>query len=157
MMMSRTSQSDPAGQELVEFALILPLLLLFLFGIIEFGIAVYRYNAMANIGREVARYGAINPDSVCRETNCECATPPPIAAHIEDEILPRWATAVPIDTLAITPCLTLGSFISSTIQVTVTYDHQFLTGPIIAAVGGSGQLTMRTVSTMQLERPVSAP
>ncbi len=149
-MNKRVWASSERGQELVEFALILPLLLLFLFGIIEFGIAVYRYNAIANIGREVARYGSINPDSVHPD-------PAPINTHINDEILPRWATAVSIDDLTITPTLTLGDFINSTVNVTVTYQHQFLTGPIIAVVGSGGELTMRTVSTMHLERPVTSP
>ncbi len=49
------------GQQLVEFALLLPLLLLLLFGIIEFGIAVFRYNTIANVSREVARYGIVHP------------------------------------------------------------------------------------------------
>jgi Flp pilus assembly protein TadG len=147
-MIKRLWRTVQPGQELVEFALILPLLLLFLFGIIEFGIAVYRYNLIANVGREVARYGSINPDSVYPD-------PAPIAEYIAQEIYPRWATAIPTETLTITPTLSGGAFISSTVNVTVTYRHQFLTGPIIAAVGGGGELTMRTVSTMHLERPVT--
>jgi Flp pilus assembly protein TadG len=143
----RVWDSSERGQELVEFALILPLLLLLLFGIIEFGIVVYRYNLIAHMGREVARYGSINPDTV--------EPPGPLNAHIESVIYPQWATAIPTDTLTITATLTPGAFISSTVNVTVTYRHQFLTGPIIAAVGGDGQMTMRTVSTMHLERPVA--
>jgi Flp pilus assembly protein TadG len=153
-MIRRLWTSSERGQELVEFALILPLLLLFLFGIIEFGIAVYRYNAVANIGREVARYGSIKPDSV-KLADPSDPNSAPIMAHINLEIYPRWATAVPTDTLTVTPTLTLGNFISSTVNVTVTYQHQFLTGPIMAIAGGNGQLTMRTVSTMHLERPVT--
>jgi Flp pilus assembly protein TadG len=144
----RVWDTSERGQELVEFALILPLLLLLLFGIIEFGIVVYRYNLIAHMGREVARYGSINPDTVSPD-------PDPINAHIQSVIYPQWATAMPTDTLTITATVTPGHFISSTVNVTVTYRHQFLTGPIIAAVGGDGRMTMRTVSTMHLERPLA--
>ena len=48
------------GQQLVEFALLLPLLLLCLLGIIEFGIAVFRYDTIANASREIARYGIVH-------------------------------------------------------------------------------------------------
>ena len=41
-----------AGQELVEFALILPLLLLLFLGIIEFGRAMLAYNTIANAARK---------------------------------------------------------------------------------------------------------
>lgn len=150
-MIKHTSTTQ-RGQELVEFALILPLLLLFLFGIIEFGIAVYRYNAIANIGREVARYGAIHPDSAKPVASPGRAL---IFDYIEAEVYPRWATALPTTTLTITPTLSGGAFISSTINVTVSYQHQFLTGPIHAVVGGDGQITMQTVSTMHLERPAT--
>ena len=50
-----------AGQELVEFALILPLLLLLFLGIIEFGRAMLAYNTIANAAREGARYGIVTP------------------------------------------------------------------------------------------------
>ena len=51
-----------AGQELVEFALILPLLLLLFLGIIEFGRAMLAYNTIANAAREGARYGIVDPE-----------------------------------------------------------------------------------------------
>ena len=43
------------GQDLVEFALVAPLLFLLLFGIMEFGVAVWHYNTIANAAREGAR------------------------------------------------------------------------------------------------------
>lgn len=49
------------GQGLVEFALILPLLLLIILGIIEFGRAFYIYSNLFNAAREGTRYGMTNP------------------------------------------------------------------------------------------------
>ncbi|GAB4481776.1 MAG: hypothetical protein Kow0088_24270 [Anaerolineales bacterium] len=46
------------GQGLVEFALILPLLLLLIFGVIEMGRAFYIYIIVTSTSREAARYGS---------------------------------------------------------------------------------------------------
>jgi Flp pilus assembly protein TadG len=48
------------GQALPEFALVLPLILLILFGAIELGRAVYIYNTLANAARQGARVAAVN-------------------------------------------------------------------------------------------------
>jgi Flp pilus assembly protein TadG len=133
------------GQGLVEFALILPLLLLLLLGIIEFGIAVYAYNTTANVGREVARYGVVHPD------------PTAIAYWIDEEggfspEIQRWTTGLITSTLMITPTCASTGPLSNTVQVTVTYKHQFLTGPVIIALGGNDELDLQTVTTMFAER-----
>lgn len=49
------------GQGLVEFALILPVLLLVLMGIIEFGYVFAAYTSLFNAAREGSRYGAVRP------------------------------------------------------------------------------------------------
>jgi len=51
------------GQELVEFALILPLLLLLIVGIFEFGYIVFAYNTLSNAVREGARLGGDHRDA----------------------------------------------------------------------------------------------
>lgn len=57
---SRSQQSD-RGQGLVEFALILTLLLLFIMGILDFGRAFLLYTSLFNAAREGARWGTVNP------------------------------------------------------------------------------------------------
>ena len=52
---------DNKGQELVEYALTLPILLLLVLGIMEFGLAIFAYNTVANAAREGARVGAVVP------------------------------------------------------------------------------------------------
>ena len=48
-----------AGQSLVEFALVLPIFLLLLFGLIDIGRYVYTANALNQAAREGARYGSV--------------------------------------------------------------------------------------------------
>jgi uncharacterized repeat protein (TIGR01451 family) len=52
------------GQGLVEFALILPALLLVMLGIIEFGYILTVYSGLFNAAREGARYGVVKPRDV---------------------------------------------------------------------------------------------
>lgn len=61
----RSSMRDEEGAAVVEFALVLPILLFIVFGIIDFGRAFYTLNNIVSAVREGARYGAIlaDPDS----------------------------------------------------------------------------------------------
>jgi Flp pilus assembly protein TadG len=54
--------SKKPGQSLVEFALMLPILLVLVLMIFDFGRAIYYYSALHNAAREGARYGAVHPD-----------------------------------------------------------------------------------------------
>ncbi len=51
-MRSRSRSAPEHGQDLVEFALITPLLMLILLGIIEFSLIVFCYNSISNAARE---------------------------------------------------------------------------------------------------------
>jgi len=51
------------GQALVEFALIAPLLFLFLGGIITLGVGVFYQQQVVNAAREAARYAAIHSET----------------------------------------------------------------------------------------------
>lgn len=137
--MKRLRFSSPRGQELVEYALILPLLLALLFGIIEFGIAVFTYNTVANVAREVARYAAVNRDVSA------------VDDFIENDV-ERWSRGLNPDNITVTWTLSGGQEqFRRTVQVEVTYTHQFVTAPVIAALGGNPNLTMRTAATMYTE------
>jgi uncharacterized protein (UPF0333 family) len=57
---SRSTACAEHGQALVEFALILPILLLVLFGIVQFGLALNSANDATHVANEVARYAIIN-------------------------------------------------------------------------------------------------
>jgi Flp pilus assembly protein TadG len=56
----RAARADERGAALVEFALVLPVLLLVLFGIIQFGLALNSANDQTHLANEVARYATVN-------------------------------------------------------------------------------------------------
>jgi Flp pilus assembly protein TadG len=55
--------TDKNGQSLIEFALLLPILLLVFFGITEFGRATMVKNILVTASREGARLAAVSTDS----------------------------------------------------------------------------------------------
>jgi Flp pilus assembly protein TadG len=55
---SKASEKQ-AGQGFVEFALILPVLLLLMFGVIEFGRLLFIYTEVSNATREAVRFGVV--------------------------------------------------------------------------------------------------
>lgn len=61
------------GQSLVEFALILPALLLLVVSIIDFGRLMFTISSVSSASRDAARYGAavgVNPDGVAHYQDC---------------------------------------------------------------------------------------
>ena len=50
------------GQALVEFAIILPLLFLLIFGIFEFGRAMFIKNSLNNAARSAVRVAVVTPN-----------------------------------------------------------------------------------------------
>src|SRR6516164_1215250 len=67
----RDCQLGQRGQSLVEFAMVLPLLLLIVFGITEFGRAYYQYNTLSKAVRNGARYMSSHTYSSANITNAQ--------------------------------------------------------------------------------------
>lgn len=59
--MIRSFRTGEQGQAIVEFAFVLPLVLLLIVAVADFGIAYQRSVQMANAVREGARYGSVFP------------------------------------------------------------------------------------------------
>ena len=72
----------PRGQSLVEFALILPLLLLLVGGIIQYGILISTSHTLTQIGRDIGRFVATQDAPDCPEI--ADGTPSTIAQRAHD-------------------------------------------------------------------------
>jgi Flp pilus assembly protein TadG len=76
-MRMRKLVKSQKGQSMVELALILPVIILLLFGILEFGRIFYSYIVITNAAREGARIGAVgSPNSVIIQRIREAAPLP---------------------------------------------------------------------------------
>lgn len=58
MRQSRSTRSN-AGMEMVELAILLPILLLMLFALLEMGVVLMRWQTLSNAAREGARTGVV--------------------------------------------------------------------------------------------------
>ena len=62
--------SDSRGQSLVEFVLVFPILMILVFGVIDFAMGVRSYVALTNATREGARFGAVGSPLGSPVTSC---------------------------------------------------------------------------------------
>lgn len=65
---SRRRFRGERGAAAVEFALIVPVLVMIVFGIVDFGFAINRDTLVNNAAREGARVGALDPDQTAITT-----------------------------------------------------------------------------------------
>lgn len=78
----RSRQDGGGGQSLVEFALILPVFLLLLFGVIDGGRVIFAYNQMSQVTRDVSRVASTS----CFRTTPACdKSSGPIATSIASQ------------------------------------------------------------------------
>jgi Flp pilus assembly protein TadG len=118
------------GQELVEYALALPIFLMIVMGIVDLGRVVYYNSAIHNSVREGARYGIIYP-----------------ADWVGIEAAVR-NTAIGLNPLDLT--VTVSQPDPDSIQVMATYQFTAIT-PIVANWVGANEWTLGSTSTMWIE------
>jgi Flp pilus assembly protein TadG len=133
-----------AGAELIELAIVLPLLLVVFAAIIDFAFLFQRYEVVTNAAREGARVGILDG-----------YTEADIDARVLQYLAASGVTAVAddCDVAYSTPVLT-GTRTIRVVTVTVDHPVSFTTlGPIIGLIGGSfySSITVRGVSTMRTE------
>ena len=121
------------GQSLVEFALLLPLLLLILVLLFDLGRAVYYYSVIHNAAREGARYGIISPTD---DAGIIAAAQAKVVGLDQSNLF-----ITPIETKTETEWY---------ITVSVSYDFDLVT-PLIDGFFGGNPLTLQTQSSMQVE------
>jgi Flp pilus assembly protein TadG len=132
-----------SGAELIEFAFTLPLLLLIVLGIIEFGFVFREYEIVTNAAREGARIGIL-PDY----------DDPDVTARVNDYL---DKAGLDTDLATVTPGAAVptpvGAVCVSMKPVTVTYEHAvpFISG-IMSFFGSEfGTLTLTATSSMRTE------
>ena len=109
------------GVAAVEFALILPLLMMIVFGIINYGILLYDQAVITNAAREGARWGAINTSASisCTGTATGTADPCQIANSYTQANLITFGSAT-TSTSTATGAGTSGTTVTVTVSYTFT-------------------------------------
>jgi hypothetical protein len=129
-------RKQESAQGMVEFALILPILLLVILGIVEFGRLLFFYSSVTSASREGARYGAAVGEvsaGVDRYEDCagirDAARRAGTFARLEDaDIIIQYDDGVNLKDSACPPTSTIG--LADRIVITVVGNFQPIT-PII--------------------------
>lgn len=125
------------GVALVEFAIVLPLLLLLLFGFIEFGVMLYNKQVITNASREGAR-AAINP--LPKKTEAEVFK---IVTDYCDRLIHFGAK----NDINISPSLNPDRNFEDPVIINVTWQYDFLL-PSILGLGTSTTIGAETIMKM---------
>jgi Flp pilus assembly protein TadG len=135
------------GSELIEFALVAPILIFLLAGIFDFGMMFRSFEAVTNAAREGARVGVL-PGYEVVDVQAR------VNAYLSISGLAGPRT---IDVVNTTVATGAGTFTAR--SVTVNYTYQFVVlGPIGSAFGGTfGTIPLRSAAVMRSEAAAAAP
>jgi Flp pilus assembly protein TadG len=117
---------------MVETALVLPALFMFVLGTITIGMGIFYYEQVAALAREGARYASVHGSTYAGETGGSAATADTIMTNA---VLPL-ATGLTSANITVTASPTTVGAPGSTIQVTVSYSWtplMYISGPISLA------------------------
>ena len=126
--MRKLFSKDKDGQSIIEFAVLLPILLLVIFGITEFGRAILVKNVLHTASREGARLAVVSDST---------------SAHGRVLEVLNAAKVVPKEIII------LFSGPEKKVEVTVTTDFEVLSGGILDPFMGTFELRGKTVMGLQ--------
>jgi Flp pilus assembly protein TadG len=133
------------GAQLVEFALLLPLLLLIMLGITEFGFMFQRYEVVTNAAREGARL-AVLPGYVDTDVKAR------VTAYLASGRVPTTGSnpSVLVENVSIPVGGGRPAIGAKRVTVSYTYSFQFLNA-LAAFFGSRADLPLTAVSEMRTE------
>jgi len=126
------------GSNLVEFALVSPLLLILLFGIIDFSLALFNKAVVTNAAREGARYGIV------------LSNPRPTPDQIRAAVLNYTGNHL-ITFGSNTPLVTVTPGANSGDALTVSVAYTYVPVVISRLIPGLDSLNVSASSVMRLE------
>ena len=149
-MKRRGQLRDESGVALVEFALVLPLLLLLLFGMLDFGKAFNYWIDETHLANETARWAAVNNlpggTDLCAYAKSQADTPELRSGGTSS--IPGSGAAVSV-TYPVNGATGTSGQVGDPVQVTVSVSYHWL--PFIGTHLGAPSVTIQGTSTMRLE------
>ena len=141
--------ADDEGAVLIEFAIVIGLFFMLVFGMVDFGLAINTKTQMANAGREGARLGTVALDAVAVEDRVREA-----AAKLDQTILLVTVSCEKPDDTPCSGSLALGDLgngqAGDSIVVTVDYRHDLIT-PLPGFIDSDNKVDLQSVTEMRIE------
>ena len=129
------------GAAVVEFALVLPMLVMLAFGIIEFSLLLYDKSVITNASREGARAGIVSQSPRVSEGEIKIV----VDNYCKDHLITFSTGTVPV-----TDVDWEGMSFGDDLTVNVSYSYTFLVLPqLVTGVTGPINLTAKTVMRME--------
>ncbi len=135
-----------SGQALVEFALILPLFLMIVVGIIQFGVGLNFWLDMQRIANQGARWAVVNEYPGCPRSgpNVPCA-----------ETLQEYLASSKVargENLDVHICFPSGATVGNPVRVKITQPLNFLSVVTFFTPGSGLNIDLTAEATMRLEQ-----
>jgi Flp pilus assembly protein TadG len=138
---------DQKGAAAVEFAVVLPLLVVFVFGIIEFGLVFYDKAMVTNASREAARAGIVFRDPPVTVAEIQGV----VDSYCSGKLVSFGSSTGPTTTVPSGECANHGDEL--TVNVAYQYDFLLLPDFLTAFFSGGvpGSLDVSAVTRMRCE------
>jgi len=134
------------GGALVEFAIVMPLLLLIVGGIIEFGVLFYNKQVITNASREGARAGIVNIKDTVTGEKVPVDIDAIVKNYCNDKLLSFGGTKIPVITAPDSASLQT-MFYPSDLSVKVEFTHFFLFSSFLNQFGSNFGPTIKISAT----------
>lgn len=131
------------GSQVIEFALVLPLLLLLVFGIIDFSVGLYDKAVVTNASREGARAGVVYRFPTLTSAQLQSTVTAVVQNYCSSYLITFGAATTPRITV------TGGGASGNQLTVTVSYDYVFSVIPNFVPTLTNPTLTATTVMRME--------
>ena len=144
---TRFARRMDTGQALVEFSLAIVIFLTVLMGVVDFGMAIYKYNGVSEAAREIARVASVHQGSLTFGVSSEITA----AVATQQKLVPGLGspTMSCTDVNGASVALVNGKCPTTAfVNVTVTAPYRAAT-PL---VGLLGSLTMKGSSSAQVQQ-----
>lgn len=138
----RSGRPGRSGQGLVEFAIVIPVFLVILMGVVDLGRGIYMYNGVAEAAREIARVTSVHPGSTLgnsAETAAVIATQRRLVPNLGNPTF----TCVDIDgSVLATACIP-----GRSVRVTIVAPYT----PVTPLLGLVGTWNMQSTSSVEIQ------
>lgn len=138
-------RSGERGQGLLEFAAVVPIFLLVVMGVIDFGVGLKSWIQITNAAREAARYGAVH----CSAGDIDGT---PVIDLVEDRAIDS-ATGLGLDdsNVSVSSNCAAGNSTES-VNVTIEYDYKLISplGGMMSFLGGGIPSSLKLTSSADM-------